>query len=98
MYINLGSEPQDYKDAMLYQTIRPPPHLIMKERQKLMRQGMTDSINLNSYTGDEMIGLLHTSGQLLVPAAISPLGNLGPLLRRLLYGTTPSTPYNFPTT
>ena len=43
-----------------------------------------------------MIGLIHTSGQLLIPGAISPLGNLGPLLRHFLYGTKPSTPYNFP--
>ena len=39
---------------------------------------------------------LHTSGQL--PGAISPLGNLGPHFRRFLYGTTPTTPYIFPTT
>jgi len=61
-----------------------------------MRQGMTDPINHNTHTGDEMIGLIHTSGQLLIPGAISPLGNLGPLLRHFLYGTKPSMPYNFP--
>ena len=45
-----------------------------------------------------MIGLLHTSGQLLLPGAISPLGNIGPLLRRHTFGTSPSSPYHFPTT
>jgi hypothetical protein len=81
----IGHCPPSQSNAVSNNSAPATQHLIQKERQKLMRQGMTDSINLNSHTrGDEMIGLRHTSGQLLVPGVISPLGNLGPLFCWLL--------------
>ena len=92
----IGHLPTSQSNAANNNPAPAAQHLIQKERQKFMRQGMTDPINHNTHTGDEMIGLIHTSGQLLIPGAISPLGNIGPLLRHFLYGTKPSMPYNFP--
>ena len=76
----IGHLPTSQSNAANNNSAPAAQHLIQKERQKFMCQGMTDPINHNSHTGDEMIGLIHTSGQLPIPGAISSFGNLGPLI------------------
>ena len=67
-------------------------HLLDKERKKLLRDGACDSRNQNSLTGDEIIGELLRTDQVLIPAAISPLCAWGPMFDHFWFGTkiTPS--------
>jgi hypothetical protein len=63
-------------------------HLNKKEKLKLQRAGMVDSLS-NFVSGNEIIGSLLDANMVLIPLAISPLGKWGGMFHTFLFGPVP---------
>jgi hypothetical protein len=66
-------------------------HLNKKEKVKLQRAGMVDSLS-NYVSGSDIIGSLLDTNMVLIPLAISPLGKWGGMFHTFLFG--PSTKHS----
>ena len=93
-----GHRPPSRRSANPHKSAPAAKHLIDKERLKLMRDGMCDTTNNNTLTGEQIIGELLDTGQVLLPWTISPHGRFGPMFRRFLYGESLGHNYTFPAT
>ena len=67
-------------------------HLQLTEKNKLLRAKRYDQNSDNSIPGEDVIAELLDLNHLLIPGAIDPFGDIGPALRRLLYGVEPMQP------
>ena len=73
-------------------------HLKEKERGKLMRNGAGDGHTQSVLSGEDIIQYVYDSGKVLIPLAVSPDGDIGPMYKWFLFGTPMSDPYTFPNT
>jgi hypothetical protein len=72
-------------------------HLQKYEKQKIGRDNKTDPTTGTITVGDTIIGDLLTRNMVLIPLAINPHRQFGPLLQTFLFDTEPTTPISFMT-
>jgi hypothetical protein len=76
-------------------TANADSHLQRYEKKKIGREIKTDKITGTTTTGDTVIGDLLDRNMILIPVAIDPFGQFGPILQTFLYDTQPTNPITF---
>jgi hypothetical protein len=84
-------------DVTTILTTSADTHLQKYEKKKIGCDNKTDPTTGTIKGGDTTIGKLLRCNMVLIPLAIDPHGQFGPLLQNFLFDTEPATPISFTT-
>jgi hypothetical protein len=76
-------------------TANADSHLQKYEKTKIGCENKTNNITGTITTGDTVIGDLLDHNMILIPIAIDPFGQFGPILQTFLFDTEPTNPITF---